>query len=469
MLMIREITAAAVRQPEFSLDALAQVVTPEIVSAVIAAEGVREQRRRKLPAAATLFFCIAMNLYTTTCLGQVFSHLVSGLRWLWPHPRAWHVSPGALCHARARLGARPQVALFKQVCRPLAQRGTPGAFLGQWRLMALDGTKWNVPDTPANERAFGRPTASRGTSAWPQAQVVALSECGTHAICDAGVWRHDASEDAAARRLLRSVTAEMLLTWDRGLHSFDLVVATRARRAHLLGRLPANVAPEVLQTLRDGTQLVRLRPAEPGRRRAGEQVLVRLITYTLDDPARPGHGEVHRLITSLLNPRVAPAAALVEAYHARWEEELAFDEVETHQRPPRPLRSQTPVGVIQEIYGLLLAHYVVRAVMAQAAATGPRPLPPTRLSFLTTLRLIRTTLPELHRTAPADHHRLYRQLLADIAACPLPPRRNRSNPRVVKQKMSPFRVKSPGHRRWPQPTKAFRDAIVLTTDRCVNL
>jgi hypothetical protein len=253
----------------------------------------------------------------------------------------------------------------------------------------------------------------------------------------------------------------MLLLYDRGLHSFDLVVATRARRAHVLGRLPANVTPEVVCTLRDGTQLVRLRPSDPRRRRAGEQVLVRLITYTLDDPARPGHGEVHRLITSLLNPRVAPAIALVEAYHARWEEELAFDEVETHQRPPRPLRSQTPVGVIQEIYGLLLAHYVVRAVMAEAATAAPTPLPPTRLSFLTTLRLIRTTLPEFHRTAPADHPRLYRQLLADIVATPLPPRRTRSYPRVVKRKMSSFRVKAPAHRLWRQPSKAFRDAIVL--------
>lgn len=464
MLMIRAVAVDGRpgAPPEFSLEALAAVVTPAAVEAAVHACGARERRLRKLPAAAVVFVCVAMNLYAAMPLGQVAARLVSGLRWRWPHPDAWRVSTGALCRARGRLGARPLVALFKQVCRPLATRATPGAFFGRWRLLALDGTKWDVPDTPANARAFGRPTPSRGTSAWPQAQVVALVECGTHAVCDAGVWRHDASEHAAARRLLRSVGPGTLVTWDRGLHSFDLVVATRARRAHLLGRLPASVHPEVVHTLRDGTQLVRLRPAHSRRRRAGEQVLVRLITYTLDDPARPGHGEVHRLITSLLNPRVAPAVALVEAYHARWEEELAFDELETHQRPPRPLRSRTPVGVVQEIYGLLLAHYVVRAVMAAAATVAtPAPLPPTRLSFLTALRLIRSTVPELQRTAPADRPRLYRQLLADIARCPLPPRRTRSYPRVVKQKMSNFRVKAPCHRHWPQPTKAFRDAIVL--------
>jgi hypothetical protein len=457
--MIREITAAAVRQPEFSLEALARVVTPAAVEAVIDECGVRERRTRKLPAAVTIFFGMAMNLYAHVGLGQVFAHLVSGLRWLWPHPDAWRVSVGALCHARARLGARPLVALFKRVCRPLATPATPGAFRFGLRLMALDGTKWNAPDTPANERAFGRPRASRGTSAWPQVQVVALSECGTHAIVDAGVWRHDADERAAARRLLRSVGPGMLVTWDRGLHSFDLVVAARARGAHVLGRLPAGVKPEVVESLRDGTQLVRLRPADRQRRRAGERVLVRLIGYTLDDPTRPGHREEHRLITSLLDPRAAPATALVLAYHARWQEEVGFDELETHQRPPRPLRSQTPGGVIQEVYGLLLAHYVVRAVMVDAAAAAG--LPPTRLSFLATLRIIRVTLPEFHRTAPADHPRLYRQLLADVAAHPLPPRRNRSNPRVVKRKMSNFGVKCAQHRRWPQPTKAFRDAVVL--------
>jgi hypothetical protein len=110
MLMIREVAAADGVLPEFSLEALAAVVTPAAVDAVIHACGVRERRVRKLPAATTVFFCIALNLSTSTCLGQVFARLVSGLRWLWPQPDAWPVSAAALCHARARLGARPLVA-----------------------------------------------------------------------------------------------------------------------------------------------------------------------------------------------------------------------------------------------------------------------------------------------------------------------------------------------------------------------
>ena len=233
----------------------------------------------------------------------------------------------------------------------------------------------------------------------------------------------------------------------------------RKRRAHTLSRLGAGVHPELVQKLSDGTELVRLRPSNPTRRRQGEQILVRLIRYTLDDPNRPGHGEEHRLITSLLNPRLFGAEDLVMAYHSRWEYELTVDEIETHQRPRTPLRSQKPVGVVQEVYGLLLANYLVRAVMADAARTAS--LPPTRLSFVGALRIIRATLPDFQRTAPCDHPTIYKAMLQDIVALKLPERRNRTNPRVVKQKMSSFRVKRPCHLLWPQPTKPFRNANVL--------
>ncbi len=331
--------------------------------------------------------------------------------------------------------------------------------------MALDGTTTlEVPDTAHNVRAFGKQhRTSRGASAWPQVRVVALSECATHAVCDAGVWPHDADERACGRRLLRSVGPGALLLWDRGLHSFEMVDAALGRGAHLLGRLPATVKPEEIRAFADGTQLVRLRPADKRRRQQGEKVSVRLIsaTHTVDDQARPGHRIEHRLITSLLDPQEARAEELVVAYHARWEFEMAVDEIKTHQRPPQePLRSEKPVGVVQEVYGLLVAHYIVRAVMVEAAREAG--LAPTRLSFTATLRIIREMVPEMQRTAVADHPRLYRQLLADVAVTtPLALRANRTNPRVVKRKMSNFGVKSPHHRHWPEPTKSFREAVVL--------
>lgn len=466
-LRIRHVHPNVTPATQLSLQALARVLSPTIVSDVLEECAAREQRSRKLPAASVVLLCIAMNLYSTDCLTHVFFRLVSGLRWLLDDPDDWRVSKGALSQARYRLGARPLAALFRRVCvnEPLAEPSTtPEAFLFGLRLMALDSTVLDLPDTPQNVRAFGRPASSRGTSAWPQARVVALSECATHAICDAGIWRHDFDERAAGRRLLRSVGRGTLLLWDRGFHSFEMVQAALACDSELLGRLPATVKPKVTATLADGTQLITLRPAVGSRQRhllgRGERITVRLIRYTLDDPDRPGHGIEHRLITSLLDPEHAPAEELVMCYHLRWEFELAVDEIKSHQRlPQEPLRSKKPVGVIQEIYGLLIAHYVVRAVMVEAARTVE--LAPSRLSFTGTLRLIREMIPEVQRTAAADHPRLYRQLLADIAATPLRPRTNRSNPRVVKRKMSRFRVKNPDHRHWPQPTKPFREAVVF--------
>jgi hypothetical protein len=465
-LRIRRIGLDDTPSAQLSLEALARVLRPTIVSEVIDRCAAREKRARKLPASAVLLLCVAMNLYSSECLTHVFFRLVGRMRWLLADPNALRVSKGALCQARYRLGARPLVELFRRVCKPLATPATPGAFLFGLRLMALDGTLIDAPDTPGNVRAFGKRRAPRGQSAWPQVRVLAMSECATHAVCEAGVWPHDFDERAAGRRLLaRGAQAGMLLLWDRGFHSFEMVRAVLASGAHLLGRLPATVKPRPVRTLADGTKLVlirRRRPPSEEERLRGERtsVMVRLVRYTLEDPDRPGHRMEHRLITSLLDCASAPARDLVLAYHARWEFELAVDEMKTHQRPPqRPLRSERPVGVIQEVYGLLVAHYVVRAVMADAAKTAD--LAPSRLSFTHTLRVIREMAPEVQRTAARDHPRLYRQLLADVAAEPLPPRANRSNPRVVKRKMSKFGVKNPSHRGWPQPTKPFREAVVL--------
>jgi hypothetical protein len=457
-LSIRHIPESACLSDHLAFDALARVVTPEVVADVIEQCGVREERRRKLPAAVMLVFCIAMNVYAGESLSHVFRQVVHGLRWLWPVESALRVSKGALSQGRYRLGARPVVRLFHHVCRPLAIPTTPGAFVGSYRLMAIDSEVLNLADTASNDRAFGRSCNKNGSAAWPQAQLVGLVEAGTHAMVDAGLWPYHADLHAAARRLLRSVGPAMLVSWDQGLHSHALIAATRARRAHVLARLPAGARPTPVRTLADGTQLARILPVS-GFHRRQRALLVRVMRYTFDDPQRPGAGEEHRLITTLLNPRVAPADTLVLAYHGRWEYELTIDEMETHQRPRAPLRSLKPVGVVQEVFGLLLAHYLTRAVMVDAAQRVD--LPPTRLSFLTSLRLIRLAVSDFQRTTPGDHPLIYHHLLADLVATPLPPRTNRINPRVVKQKCSKFAVKRPLHYHWPQPTKSFRAAIVM--------
>lgn len=423
-----------------ALEALERVIPAALLQAAARAAEVPTQRRRKLPADVTLLLCIAMSLWTQHALDVVLHKMTHGVRLFWPEPDLALASTSAIAQARSRLGARPLVQLFRQVCQPLATPQTPGAFCFGSRLMALAGTVEDVPDTPANVRAFGRHHSDRGASAFPQVQGVYLSECATHAVIDAGFWPCHISERVGGFRLLRSVCAGMLLLWDRGFHSFEMIERTRGRGAHVLGRVPAGVTLTPRQLLPDGSSWAYLYPADRQRRKRGDHLLVRVIVYTLTDPARPGYGETHRLLTTLLDAQQAPALELICAYHARWEIELTIDEIDTHQRlAQHPLRSQKPVGVLQELYGLLVAHYAVRAIMADAAAQAG--LAPTRLSFVHAVELIRVALDDFQLVTPRQHGRLYQRSLRDIAACRLPRRALRTNPRVVKRKMSNFKLK----------------------------
>lgn len=457
---IREMVAACHLGRDVTVDALARVVPQAALEAALAATNTLEKRDRALSYTTVLWVVIAMHLFSPVALGHVLRTLVQGRRFVWPDPEAPIPTAGALCYRRYQMGARPVVALFHRTCRPIATPATPGAFRFGLRLMVIDGTTETVPDTPANVAAFGRPTNQAGESAYPQIRVVYLLEAGTHALVDAGVWPYRTSERVGAQRVLRSVRAGMLVLHDRGLHSYDFLAAVRRRDAHVLGRLPANVTLQPVRRLAEGSLLAEVRPANADRRPDAPPILVRVITYTLTDPALPGAGEEHRVFTTVLDPVVAPALAVVCAYHERWEVELTVDEHDTHQRLPlQPLRSHKPVGVLQEVYGLFLAHYAVRVVMHEAALAAG--VDPDRLSFVHAVRLIQAAIPEFQMAAPADLPRLAARLLHDIAQGRLPARRHRSNPRVVKRQQSKFPRKRPKHTDWPQPTMPFREAVLL--------
>jgi hypothetical protein len=458
--MIRQIPETAKFADEVALEALGRALPRGVIEAVVADLGVASQRRRKLPAELTMLLAVAMNLYTRQSLGQVLVKMVKGLRLLWPEPAFQPASKSAISQARYRLGAQPLVELFHRVCRPLAGPETKGAFLFGLRLMAIDLTVEDVPDSPENAQAFGRHWSDRGASAYPQVLAAYLDECGTHAIVDAGFWPCHSNQHACAQRLLRSVEQGMLVSWDAGLHSFEIAKQTRARDAHFLGRVPAGPKFRPLRPLSDGSYLTHLQPDNHGQPWHGERLLVRIIEYTLTDPNRPGYGQLHRLMTSLLDPEECPALELILAYHERWEVEITIDELDTHQRlPQHPLRSKKPVGVIQELYGLLIAHYAIRRLMLDSATKHD--LDPDRLSFTSAVEVVCDAIAEFQQVVPEEHPRLYQRLLDDIARYRLPERANRINPRVVKRKMSKFLLKRPEHRHWPQPTKPFRQAVAV--------
>ncbi len=443
-----------------TLDMLGEHLTPAVIEPVLRQFGLRDVRQRKLPMVVVVLLCVAINLFADQAIEDVLVKLLAGPRFLRPDDHRWPATKGAISQRRQQLGVRPLVALFHQVCRPLATPTTPGAFLAGLRLMALDGTVEDVADTPANAAYFGYGRGQRGRSAFPQVEALYLCECGTHAICDVGFWPRQGQERAQARRLLRSVQPGMLVLWDAGLYSYDLCAGCVQRGAHFLARITAQFKLAVIQRLPDGSYLAELGPRERRRRRRGEHVLVRVVEYRVEDPGRPGHGQTRRLITSYLDEACLSAQALACAYHERWEIELSIDELDTHQRPPRqPLRSRTPLGVLQELYGLVIAHYAVRAVMCQAAQQAG--VAPTRLSFTKSLRLLRNALFEAQIVSRAQWPAWWARLLADLGRARLPQRDNRCNPRVVRRKLAKFPLKRDRHRHADQPTKAFAQAVVI--------
>jgi hypothetical protein len=285
------------------------------------------------------------------------------------------------------------------VARCLATpQSLPQAFHRGLRLMALDATDAHLPDTPDNVRAFGRRKTSRGTSAFPQVKVITLLEIGTHAIVDLLVRPHQRYELAAGLRLIeRSVREGMLVLWDRGFHSFKTLETILQRQAQFLGRVKSNTILQPVKRFGDGSYMADVYPSWDARRHRSGALRVRVIEY------RVGKSEVIRLVTSLLDCKLDPALTLAALYHQRWELELVFDEIKTHQlgRPNGQkvaIRAQKPAGVVQEIYGLALAHYVLRTLMAAAAAREA--LDPDRLSFKNALVIVRRHLPQL-AVAPA--------------------------------------------------------------------
>ena len=457
---LREFDAESKFIDELTVEAIGRAVPMTEVKSVIEETGIQHVRERKLHLVAIVFLVIAMGIYTRLSIGDVMRKLAQGLRFVWRDPNHRLPRDSALTYRRYQLGARPLVRLFHRVCRPMTTPETRGAFLFGLRMMAIDGTVEDVPDTPENAAVFGRHHGSRGDSAFPQLQGVYLAECGAHAIVDAGFWPYRVSERVGGFRMLRSVGPGMLVMWDRGFHDYDMLARARRRGAHVLSRLPAHVKPQRIRILPDGSYLAYLRPSDYQRRKQGERLLVRIVEYMLTDPALPGYGETHRLVTTLLDPETCPALDLACAYHERWEIEVVIDEVDTHQRlVGRPLRSLKPVGVIQELYGLLIAHYAVRFLMHEAARQAG--LDPDRLSFVHALHVIADAIPEFQMVTLDQLDQLYTRLLQDIADGRIPERGQRSNPRVVKRKMSNFRLKRPEHQHWPQPTLSFRQSVAL--------
>ena len=400
-----EILPAGMRLTDhISLGVLTAQFPRALVERVLAETARVSVRERALPAHVMLYYVIALALYAEASTQEVLRCVVEGARWLGDPTTTDLPSKSAISQARTRLGDAPVVALYRAVVAPIATGGTPGAWYRGWRVMSLDGTTLDVGDTAENVAAFGRPASARGanaTGAFPQVRLVGLLENGTHVLTHVQLGAYRMHERTLAQAALVGLTPAMLCLADRGFLSFALWRAACATGAALVWRAPATMTLPILERYAAGSYRSALRwnqhSSDPDR----TPPPVRVITYTL--PTGRTAPTRYRLVTSVLDPARAPAVELATLYHERWEIESAFDELTTHLRGARRvLRSKTPDLVRQEVWGFLLAHFALRALMHEAALGAlPRARDPDTLSFTHTLQVTRRTLPHVAAIPPS--------------------------------------------------------------------
>lgn len=437
---------------------LEKIVSNDLVLEVLQACGKINKHACTLSHEVMIWVVMGMALLTHLPIRQVFRHI--------RRRRAGEKTPArsSLCMGRQRLGSEPVKQLHARVVRPLATPQTPGAFYRGMRLMGIDGTVLDVPDCEALQH-FGRSSGSRGEGPFPQLRKVSLVELGTHVEVAFAYGGWSDSEKTLAQLLWDAIPADALLIEDRGFFSFESWKALHSKRK-LLVRIQSSMVLKPIERLPDGSYLAKVYANSWDRSRDRHGIVVRVIEYALNDPQRTGHGEVHRLMTNLLDAAEFPARELICEYHQRWEEELVFDEQKTHHDPCRAekttnLRSETVDGIRQELYALSLAHFVVRALMWQAAEEVQMDV--DRLSFVGCFRILQCRLPECDARSGASLDAWYRALLSEMREEVIGPRRNRINPRVIKRKMSRWNKARPEHRHQTPLTKTFAQTIVMKT------
>ena len=393
-----------------SLGVLASWVPRDAVDEAVEATGKTAKRKGgKLPPHVMVYFVMALALFAEEDYEEVWARLAETLsEWGCWDPAQAEVTTGGITQARQRLGHEPLRETFAQVAEPVATEDTPGAFLGAWRKMSIDGLEWDVPDTEANSAAFGYPGSGKddAPAAFPKARAVTIGECASHAPVLAAIGpctSKGSGEQSLARTLYPRLEEDWLLIADRNFYNWEDWCTAADTGAALLWRVKSDLTLVPLEFYPDGSYhsvLVNPKVKGTARRkildaaRAGQDLdpgkaqSVRVVEYEVPDRDGGGTDEIIALITTIADFRDAPARVLAAAYHERWEHETGNRQVKTYLRGPgKILRSQSPDMVKQEIWGYLLTHYAVSALICTAATAAG--IDPDRVKFKRTVRIIR--------------------------------------------------------------------------------
>ena len=387
-----------------SLGVIAKTFPLTAIRSVLAKTKKASVRQRDLPAHVVIYYVIALALYMRSSYREVLRCLLEGIQWLRdPSVNLRVAGKSGISQARTRLSWEPLEQLHDQLIQPIAVHGTKGAWYRQWRLVSLDGSTLDVADEQANEEAFGRPGASRGSSAYPQIRFVSLVENGTHVLFGSKMEAYTAGETTLAKVVLPRLRKGMLCLADRNFFGFALWKQAQATGAKLLWRVKKNMRLACEKRLPDGSYLSHIYPSERDWRHKKNGIVVRVIDYCLDGVADAE--PIYRLVTNILDPEQAPARELAALYHERWEIETALDELKTHLRGSKiVLRSKTPDLVRQEFYGFMMAHFAIRGLMHEAALKANED--PDRLSYIHAVRVVRRKLPTYNAIPPSEQESL---------------------------------------------------------------
>lgn len=422
-----------------ALDRLKEHLDPTWVEDALTWSGTTSIRRRRLPADQVVWLVIGMALYRN----EPIEHIVDMLDLALPDKKDTLVAKSAIAQARRRLTEEPLAYLFATTAAEWAKRSADAQ---KWRglsLYGLDGTTIRVPDSPENRAAFGGAYAGapRGESGYPLVRAVAVMALRSHVMSAFRFADYATGETTLARDVWSEVPDDSLVIVDRNfLVANELIHLESSGNRHWLSRAKTRTRYSVVEKLGIDDELVVVEVRQSGLPR---QWFMRAIHYQIKGHPRS------TLLTSLIDSELYPAKELVELYHERWEAEIAYDEVKTHLlEREEAIRSRTPDGVRQELWGIAIAYNLVRLEMERVATEAG--VPPTRISFVAAIALVRDEIGRLYGrrlalgTIPARLQHLRRNLKRLV----LPPRRpERSFPRAVKIKMSNYPRKRPTPRR----------------------